>query len=131
MTDVLPALRSPAARGREFLSGCGQPLQGQEPVEPAQFETCEIMGRWKSGLATDTYHFSAEAVGPHGPHIAAQSREWKELAPTPRWKVLDSTHAEADAILKELISALVKDGWEPVEERGTNWENFRFRRQVE
>ena len=75
-------------------------------------------------------HFEAEAVGPHGPYIAARSREWNELALTPRWKVLDSTHEEASEIVKELISDLIKDGWEPLEERGTNWENFRFRRQV-
>jgi len=116
--------------GASSCPGCGKPLQGQEQVRPARFETCEIMGRWKSGLVTDSYHFEAEAVGPHGPYIAARSREWKELALTPRWKVLDSTHEEANAIVKELISDLIKDGWEPLEERGTNWENFRFRRQV-
>ena len=44
--------------------------------------------------------------------------------------MLDSTHEEASEIVKELISDLIKDGWEPLEERGTNWENFRFRRQV-
>jgi hypothetical protein len=36
----------------------------------------------------------------------------------------------SNEIVKELISDLIKDGWEPLEERGTNWENFRFRRQV-
>ena len=116
--------------GASFCPGCGKPLQGQEQVVPVRFETCEIMGRWKSGLVTDSYHFEAEALGPHGPYIAARSREWKELAHTPRWKVLDSTHEEANEIVKELISDLIKDGWEPMEERGTNWENFRFHRQV-
>ena len=116
--------------GASFCPGCGKPLQGQELAGPARFETCEIVGRWKSGLVTDSYRFDAEAVGPHGPYIAARSREWNELALTPRWKVLDSTREEASEIVKELISDLIKDGWEPLEERGTNWENFRFRRQV-
>ena len=99
--------------GASFCPGCGKPLQGQEQVAPARFETCEIVGRWKSGLVTDSYRFEAEAVGPHGPYIAARSREWNELALTPRWKVLDSTHEEASEIVKELISDLIKDGWEP------------------
>ena len=66
--------------GASFCPGCGKPLQGQEQVAPARFETCEIVGRWKSGLVTDSYRFEAEAIGPHGPYIAARSREWNELA---------------------------------------------------
>jgi len=113
-----------------FCYKCGRPQNAH--VDPAQgrWETCEIVARWETGLITDSYHFEAEAIGPHGPYVAARSRPWKEIAHTPRWKVLDNTNQRAGGIVKELISDLIKDGWESTGERGSNWENYRFRRQV-
>jgi hypothetical protein len=109
---------------------CGKGQTGEAREDRARWESCEIMARWKTGLISDAYHFEAEAIGPHGPYVAARSREWKEIAHTPRWRVLDSANERAAEIVKELISDLIKDGWESTGERGSNWENYRFRRLI-
>ena len=113
-----------------FCYKCGRPQNPHADPAQGRWETCEIVARWETGLITDSYHFEAEAIGPHGPYVAARSRPWKEIAHTPRWKVLDNTNERAGGIVKELISDLIKDGWESTGERGSNWENYRFRRQV-
>jgi hypothetical protein len=115
-----PAVSAPAGAGQAAREGPGA----------LRWETCEIVARWQNGMITDGYHFEAEAIGPHGPYIAGRSRAWKEIAHAPRWRVLDSSNRQAATIVKELISDLIKDAWESTGERGSNWENYRFRRAV-
>ena len=67
--------------GARFCPRCGKllALEGDTEGGHVPWETCEIVGRWKSGVVTDSYHFEAEAVGPRGPYIAACSvsgRNW-------------------------------------------------------
>ena len=113
-----------------FCHKCGQPQGAHGRQEQGRWEFCEIVAKSKEGVLRDTYHYEAEAVGPHGPYIAARSREWKEPAHSPRWQVLDNSNERAYAVVKELISQLIKDGWEATGEKGSNWENHRFRRAV-
>jgi hypothetical protein len=112
-----------------FCFKCGQ-SQGTRVADPGRWEYCEIFVRYKDGVLRDTYYFEAEAVGPRGPYIAMRSREWREPANEPRWQATDNSNETAFAIHKELISALIKDGWEVTGEKGSNWENHRFRRAV-
>ena len=111
-----------------FCFKCGRPQRAAPDRD--RFEYCEIFVRYKDGVLRDTYYFEAEAVSPRGPYIAMRSREWKEPPTAPRWQATDSSNERAFEIHKELISALIKDGWEPTGERGSNWENHRFRRAV-
>ena len=113
-----------------FCVKCGKPQKAQAEHDEGRWEYCEIVVRYKDGVLRDTYSYEAEAVGPRGPYMAARSREWKEPAHAQHWQVLDNSNERAYTVVKELISDLVQDGWEPTGEKGSNWENFRFRRRV-
>jgi hypothetical protein len=66
------------------------------------------------------WRFVAEATGPDGPYRAAVSAE---LRGNP-----DEQPARTEALLRELVDRLVRDGWEPLPtEEGTP---RRFRRPI-
>ncbi len=113
-----------------YCPNCGKTQPARPRPDEGRWEYCEIFVRFTDGVLRDTYFYEAEAVGPHGPYIALRSREWKEPAGAPHWKATDNSNDRAFEIHKELIAALIKDGWEATGEKGSNWENHRFRRAV-
>lgn len=103
------------------------------------WETCEVVGhRVRHGLYGSRYRFVADAVGPKGRYVAAESRRSFNLMDGFLISKDDATDLEdpltrgggASNALDDLASRLVAQGWEPGEGRGPHWYSLRFRRRL-
>ena len=85
--------------------------------EHCRIELVEIGYRFLQGTF---YQFDANAIGPNGPYVAGQSKQFSDLM----------NENQQPAILNTLIRQLVADGWEAVETKGSEWYQHGFRRRV-
>ncbi len=114
--------------GSVFCKFCGKPQKAKEQVragsesEGTQWEMCQIeridvkphfMGfGWRD-------KFGAEAVGPKGKYIAAETEEFGG----------GQQNYELKAMVDKLVKRLIADRWEPLP-KGGEWWQFRFRRRI-
>lgn len=96
------------------------------------WETCEVIHEQvRPGIWSSAMQFTADAVGPGGRYQAGSSPEFKvDSAFALEDPKARSMVQGADAALGALVSALVRDGWEPLETRGQYWYSHRLRRQA-
>jgi hypothetical protein len=81
-------------------------------------------------------YFSAKAIGPNGVYEAGKSpvfdvrasKPWFGLAAPTLFMIEDSRRNRG--IHEGLIAIMLKDGWEPVEGKGSGWWGRKFRRRV-
>ena len=109
----------------KFCYRCGTPVgKTSSNSTKEQWEYCEVKrlekenwwnGMWYAG-------FLADAVSPaKGQYVALKSRELKPK---------ESDKDALNTLLNEFSVQLVKDGWEPISERGQEWWELRFRRKI-
>lgn len=107
-----------------FCWKCGkQQIKGVAAEEP-KWETCEI--KWtqmREGLTGSQGWFEADAIAPTGVYVAAQTEAFG--TGYNNW-MPDQRHAP---IQRELVNRLLREGWEPVGDRGPEWWSDRFRRR--
>lgn len=96
-----------------------------------KWEYCEILRSCDEGFFHHTYCFYAEALSPKkGKYIAMKSDGFKKFTFLLHFPYTEPARSEAEQYCDQLIDWLVKDGWEPLPERGENWWNLRFRRKL-
>ena len=107
-----------------FCWKCGIAQPGASEVLAHKWEYCEILAEDASFRFWARFRFSAKAVGPQGTYMAARS---PETFSSPDPYSSDRKHVAAcDA----LVQKLVRDGWEPISEKGPRWYSYKFRRPV-
>jgi len=109
-----------------FCHKCGASIAGERATEEARYEICQIEYETR-GLAGMDFKLWASAIGPNGTYTAAKTT-WKDglfhlYCP-------DGGCRRCLRARDRLVQELVDDGWQPVEERGKNWWQLRFRRKV-
>lgn len=77
--------------------------------------------------------FAAEAEGPKGRYTAGHSSEIKTHEQIKRmyedhYILVDAEHTRLH--FDNLINRLIREGWEPLPQRGGEWFSHRFRRRV-
>ncbi len=121
-----------------FCWKCGKPQkQESETTEPKQgeeskLEICEIVSkkvRQGGVFSGDSFIFWARAIGPKGQYDAGQSETFTGYYGG-SYSYPDSERNDNQDALKGLIDELVKDGWAPTGDRGSDWWSYRFRRRI-
>jgi len=112
----------------KFCLSCGAPQTAGVRSAREKWERCEITYTRKQSLVTDSFTFWADAVGPRGSYSAGSVKPFKQFAPYTYPP--DRNNDKAKAAHKQLVTMLLSDGWEPVDERGEGWWQLRFRRRV-
>jgi hypothetical protein len=112
-----------------FCHKCGTPVgQTIREADEPKWEYCEIVYNRKESLISGTdFYFWAKAVGPNGQYAAGESPHANYWFGPGFPESSNSRHAQ---IHVQLIEKLVRDGWEPVADRGVEWFQLRFRRKV-
>jgi hypothetical protein len=104
--------------------------------QPERWETCEIYfkqfvrkGSWFGWM---NLQFYALALGPNGEYTAAQSVECKcKTTVGVRLNNVPIRNSDNMTAFNGLVTQLVNAGWEPVDSRGEEWYNYRFRRRIQ
>lgn len=130
--DLSNANLSGAKLDGAFLLETIMPNSNAASDQP-EWEACEI--EWVNItnigdhlLARSRGYFKASAIGPSGSYLAGATLDGLIIDGRAR-KALKSNDNVRQAF-EELISELIKDGWEPVEGRGNDWFSQRFRRRI-
>jgi tetratricopeptide (TPR) repeat protein len=110
---------------------CGKQLEeiSKPAILPAPpWESCEII--WDQIDRAEYYfhipkmRFVADAISPKGQYIADQSVVIESASEG------DTGDPRVKEACSVLVTRLVTDGWEPLPQRGKDWWNYKFRRQV-
>ena len=118
------------SQGIRFCPDCGAPQAGTTQAVGQRVTTCEIVFvQIAAGLTGAKGYFEAKAIGPNGTYSAGLSQAFRAgfNASGPDIKASDKQVME---LHRELIDRLVKEVWEPTSDRGAEWWNQRFRRQI-
>ncbi|MCE7984609.1 MAG: zinc ribbon domain-containing protein [Caldilinea sp. CFX5] len=123
-----------------FCHHCGASTVFYQPADTldttVRFEYCQIEAvTGKSSFFPRpkvNFKFCAEAIGSGGPYIADETQEFK--AEFGR-DFGDKSQIEPDVrfwgdIHKKFTAQLVKQGWEPLSDRGNQWWQIKFRRRI-
>jgi hypothetical protein len=117
-----------------FCWKCGKSVTEGVTTEAAEvrWESAEIGYEHVSPKSAldyflNKYHgyFTAKAIGLNGVYDAGKTPTFI----TPRGEP-DSHDYEAVQSVNNLIAQLARDGWEPVETKGSQWYNYKFRRRA-
>lgn len=87
----------------------------RRPVRVREWETCEIVYRAK--------RWYADAIGQEGQYVTDQSERLS-------WLRDKTDSVEGRAAHRELLSRLISEDWETVDERGSEWWELRLRRRI-
>ena len=112
-----------------FCWKCGAAQKPGSPSSQEQWEKCEITFERQGGIINDGITFFAEAIGPKGRYTAARARKSSQYAPY-RDMPPDRENQNVVASHRSLVDQLLREGWEVVESRGSNWWEYRFRRRI-
>ena len=119
--------------GAESCPECGKPSDSGNRTHPDDqweaWETCEITSEGSGiGWLITEFRFIAEAHGPRGDYLVAQSGTFPAI---PGYSLpIDASDPKANAELAEIVQELMAAGWKPLP-RGEHWFSFRFYRQVD
>lgn len=112
-----------------FCFKCGKPQRTNIQSDEPKWETCEIFYQKSTeGLTGTRGNFYAESIGPDGVKKFARTEEFG--CGYNCWEP-ERDNRKIVQIHQELITLLVKNGWESLGTRGENWWSARFRRKFQ
>jgi len=108
-----------------FCNKCGKSQKAGGSSDEIKWETCEIAyQQTTNGIVWEAGYFYAEAIGPTGVYEAART------SPLTEYSGPSSDNERVVQAHRGLVTRLTLAGWEPTGDKGKNWWNYRFRRQV-
>ena len=111
-----------------FCWKCGKPQKSSIQVDEPKWETAKIkfeVVKEAGFFSTSSIKFIVEAIGPNGIYDPLESQAFKgDMYNFPAYQSAESTRVH-----EELVTKLVKDGWESTGEANF-WFSNQFRRRV-
>ncbi|MCX6032986.1 MAG: zinc ribbon domain-containing protein [Chloroflexi bacterium] len=118
------------SKGTRFCPDCGATQKEATLTRGKRVTTCEIVFvQTASGLTGAKGCFEAKAIGPSGTYSAGLSQVF-QTGLNASGPDIKASNKQVMELHRELIDRLVNEGWEPTGDRGAEWWNQRFRRQI-
>jgi hypothetical protein len=108
-----------------FCLKCGREMGAAGEPVGTQYEVCDVfehnLGSAVAGFTKPRWFFEAVAIGPQGRYSVAQTPQVKGYSYDLSWR------RKMAAALNELVSQLVRDGWQPIASSADGLPRFQRR----